>query len=188
MIVSKKLDIKKEAFFTARGVKKEKWSLHNNTDVKKKMILRHFLKIETPYVKINTRVSNEEGYNGAEIRLMTVDRKWISEPIEFNSETLIKLDNEFGARKYLLYVNLPAGARFSLESFTIEPWSSYSILKKDDFYSDTLIITPMYPSFNNPYSATFVYSKVKKYLEFGIKPDIVVATNNEERQIGRAHV
>lgn len=181
MRLSKKIDLKKRGFFTAKGVKKEKWVVCNDTVEKKKMIFRHLLRIDTPYVRVNSRVNSAGKHNGVEIRLITVDRKWISEPIELNSETLITLNNEYGARNYLLYINLPAGTSFSLEMLTIEPWSNYTILKKEDFGSDILLITPMYPSMNNPYSATFVYSKVKKYLEFGINPDIVVATNNEKR-------
>lgn len=181
MNITKKVDISRKKFFLSRGVSHKKGVFHNKTEVGKKVVLKRLVCVKTPYLKID--FSGEKGLNSrdVELRLISTDRKWISEPVEINSVTLIKLREEIKTKRYLLYIKIPANAELKIKRLEITPWTSYSIMDKNDFTNEVLVITPMYPSFNNPYSATFVYSKVKKYLESGINTDIVVATNNESR-------
>ncbi|MBR2994470.1 glycosyltransferase [Candidatus Saccharibacteria bacterium] len=181
MKIASKKDISRKKFFLSRGITHNKGAFHNKTEVGKKIVFSHLVCVETPYLKIDFKGEKGCDLRGVELRLISMDRKWISEPVEINSVTLIKLREEIKTKRYLLYIKLPANTELKINRLEITPWASYSIIDKSDFNSDVLVITPMYPSFNNPYSATFVYSKVKKYLENGINADIVVATNNESR-------
>ncbi|MBR3230843.1 glycosyltransferase [Candidatus Saccharibacteria bacterium] len=181
MKIRKKVEIKNKGFFLSGDIKKREGFWVNKSDAKKKIILKHIIDIDTPYLKIDFSGESKAGISGVELRLISMDRGWVSEPVEFNSETLIKLRDEPQTKRYLLYINIPARAKIKIKSLGLTAWASYSILNEGDFKNDTLVVTPMYPSLNKPYSATFVYSKVKKYSENGIKTDVAVVTNSESR-------
>lgn len=180
MRIEKKKDILSKNFFVQKGLKARKKFFSNSSDSGKKAILGHLISVETPYLKINFE-GERSNSEGVELRLISLDRKWVSEPVDLNTETLIRLREEVKTKRYLLYVKIPAKKELKLKRLEVTPWSSYSLVEKKNFANDVLVITPMYPSVNRPYSATFVYSKVKEYAKNGIKTDVVVATNNESR-------
>ena len=181
MRINKKILLTSKKFFGGREIKINGGRIKNTSNKKRKVVLKRVLVISTPYLRISFcgKLKNNEG--GAELRLISLDRKWVSESVELNSETLLKLRAEPRTKRYLLYINIPAGVSVKMERLELVPWEKYSIIGEKQFGGDILIITPMYPSPSKPYSATFVYSKVKEYAKNGITPDIVVATNYESR-------
>lgn len=180
MKLDKKKSFKIKEFFLPKGVRWDKKVIKNLSTNGKKIILKHKLLIESPYVLVcfNGKLLNEKA--GVEIRFITADRKWVSESVAINSKVLVSLRDEPKTKNYLLYIKIPAGAEFAVDKIEVVERNSYSIINFDNFKSDVLIITPMFPSLNKPYSATFVYSKVKEYIKNGINPDVAVVSNADK--------
>lgn len=178
MKIGRKKLLSVKQFLFLKRVKLKKGVVVNDSSAKAKIIFRRVLKTDKPYLVVD--FCGESSY-GVEARLISLDRKWLSEPIELNSETLIKLESGLKTRRFLLYINVPANTKLTLKKLTIKAIEQYSLLRNDDFKNDTLVITPMYPSTNKPYSATFVYSKVQKYLEKGVEVDVAVVTDYEDK-------
>lgn len=154
--------------------------ISNNSDNKKKIISK-IVNVETPYLIVEFTGKEKSDIHGIEVRLISLDRQWVSEPVELNTKTLIKLRDEPITKRYMLYINIPAKVTFKIDALKLSPSEKYTLIEEEDFKNDVLVVTPMYPSSNKPYFATFVYSKVKKYLENGIEADVAVVSDNESK-------
>ena len=180
MKVKKEVSIRLRDFLK-NGISVKNNTLHNKSVRKKKIVLKHFITIEDGYFMVDFRGKVIEGSQKVEVRLISLDRKWVSESAIINQTTLIKIRKTPKSKHFLLYINIPSNTKVEVEKLAVSKSDKYSVIKEDDYKNDILVITPMFPSDSNPYSATFVYSKIKEYLNNGLKVDISVVNTNEKK-------
>lgn len=180
MKIKEKKDIQLSSFFRSK-VKIDKNCVLNNNPKREKIFFKKIVTVKSNYVVIDFFGRVLQGGQKVELRLATFDGKWVSEPALINQKTLLKVRDLPRANRYLLFISVPKETNIEVEKISIYESEKYSMINEKDFKGDVLVITPMYPSLSNPYSATFVYSKVKRYSEEGINTDVAVVAVNEKK-------
>lgn len=173
----------KHLFFGKPKVKRTKdyIEIDNSTDAKQKVILPRLLHIKSRFARIVLGGEIISGSDKVELRFIDLKKK-VTESANFNNTSLLILREDYVKRShYLLYINVPAHTKVRVKEISVCSTDEYTLVDYEKYQNDVLVITPMYPSIERPYSATFVYSKVKKYLEYGIDADVAVVSTNEKK-------
>ena len=98
-------------------------------------------------------------------------RRTVMYKFDFNTVNKVATDN---LKYFLIAVYVPAGSQFTINEFCFDE-ELEKLTKKllSHLKGDTLIITPGYPSESNKYNTAFVHTRVKEYLESGLKVDVL---------------
>lgn len=108
--------------------------------------------------------------NGTGCLLKILNRKKeIIASCGLNSSFIKKYDY---LKYYIIVLYVPAKSEVEINSII---WNNNGEFNYNDFFkSDTLLVTPGYPSLENKYNTAFVHTRVKAYLEKGINLDVAI--------------
>lgn len=112
--------------------------------------------------------------NAPTIKLLD-KKKNIFAQYEFNT---VNTFDFYNTDYYLAVIYVPAKSKFELKKVSIETEEEISKEEFENYFdADVLVITPGYPSESNKYNTAFVHTKVKNYIQNGLKVDVVVSND-----------
>lgn len=160
------------------------WMKYKSSDVSKKkngknvifensgsahgyFIKPQFFTAKDSYVKIGFHGS-ELGGNGATVCVHDLKHNLLGE-FSLNTESILSIDK---GTKFFLSIKIHTKSKAEITGLSLE-----FVKNNDEFInnfgkSDTLVITPSYPTPENKYFGGFVHSRLKAYKEAGIQFDV----------------
>jgi len=129
---------------------------------------------------IETRIQQVEGVNQCVIKILDKKLRLIQK-VPPNRRVYLQPDSSL----FFITISAPPKSKHVIEYITINDMG----LTKDKAYkrlfnSDTLLITPCYPSEENKYSCAFVHSRMKAYKKAGLDVALVVVNQENTKQAG----
>ncbi len=106
--------------------------------------------------------------NSAVLTILNTKRQLIGE-ITLNGQGIIELPSN---KKFIIAIKILANTTVRINNVKYNYVSSDEEMIKDFSKSDTLIITPSYPSLENKYFGAFVHSRVAAYQKENMKFDV----------------
>lgn len=120
-------------------------------------------------IKITFKGKSKKG-TAALLYLMDFKKNIVAE-VSLNNESYITIPEK---KKYLLAIKVLSRTEVEIEDVVIEEGKDYNSIV-EELKSDTLVISPSYPSLENKYLSGFVHSRLKAYKENNIDFDLIVA-------------
>lgn len=146
-----------------------KMIIHNNYDTHKFLLYpKIFNGKKHKEVYLDIKGNLIEG-TGCTLRIINRHRTVLGQ-CGLNSIFNISLDF---LKYYFLVLYVPAKSKFEITKMEYNNQNSTDFIKQH-FTNDTLLITPGYPSLENKYNTAFVHTRVKAYIDAGMKLDVAV--------------
>lgn len=127
-------------------------------------------KITKPFLRI--KFNGILNYGKSPNLLIVNLKKQLRGKISFNTECYHPQNTSAA----IFVIKIHPKSNVIIDNISYELTEMNDIVDLNDYQGDYLVITPMYPTIENKYSATFVYSKVKEYLLQGLKIDVAVCS------------
>lgn len=156
--------------------KNKKIIIENNTNSELKIFSKPIIRYNHRYMNFEFKGKIVDG-TGAKIAFLTRKRKIdYSAPINTKSSSL-KPTRRFLIPAIIIAPNSKVEIESVSYSFTEEPDNLYTKFLGS---GDVLVISPLYPSPDNLYACGFVHSRVKSYVDSGLKVDVAVVNAYNE--------
>lgn len=148
---------------------KENKMLIKNEDKKHKFLIYPKLFKATGEKIINLKI-NGNLIKGTGCVLKILNRKKeIIASCGLNSNFIKKYDF---LKYYIVVIYVPGESKIEIDNISLSNKGEFEY--KEFFKSDTLLVTPGYPSLENKYNTAFVHTRVKAYKEKGIDLDVAI--------------
>ena len=146
-------------------VDSEKITINNTTSEKVKIEYSERIVVKDKKVK-QIRIEFNGDFENAGGYLVINDEK----TIPFNSTALINIKSY---KQFEIKVIVSAESKISFEDIKLQPiYKKQTLMNEVSKEPEVLVITPNYPSLENLYYCAFVHSRVKEYIDSGLKVQV----------------